>query len=801
MKNLCSKMKIAIVLMFCVFPICWADKLCGGKKPDKRLNSLEFYCGSDAMCEIYDETMKSYEIYCKNYTDAMPNNCFSGPFAGIDFQSIENSNKSQQAQIQHFKARRCHPSSVLATINNLRNLISVDISYCGFETLDYFASNQERLTKINASHNGLNVTESGLAGVSVTEIDLSYNKLDRIESDAFGGAVQLLKIHLSHNSISFLADDAFTSLTNLEFIDLSHNNIHWIDMFRNNKKLKTLLVANNPIFSIDCNNFLKMSSVSVILSWQNVRYLYTNCEGTQFHVFLNSKHEAIVPGSREIHCNEQGFEEIQQFTAGRNKIENVSKMMQCFGATLKELHLSGNFVGKLNTTIFNRFTNLEWLSLSDTTLLDFNFDMLEMQKKLERLDVSFNNLKSVNPMALENFKNLSHFIAAGSQLENTLEIIQHLMPSMKYLDLSGNLVGKVNASTFEKLGSLETLKLNNTNLVIADVNPFEQLKSLNTLDLSKNHLNNVNFSMLSTTLNGLIEFNAANCRIEDILDVVRHLGVALSMLDLSGNHLASARLNTDSFKALINLNYLDLSCTNIEHFNFSAFKYQMQLRFLNISYNRLRNADLAEFTGALVKLDLEGNDLIEIGNFSRSQFPQLESLAISENQFSCEFLRRFRREWDGLKFINDPMKQKHRQCHLKSDLPDSTAEITSNSMSTSRNKESLVPNWMYIILLIAPPTIIVTIASICFVVCRQILKITIRNGIRSELDVFYQQKEIDMSGDDCCSDHTYEELDSTGYDHLRFDTVPLPLSAIKSHYHNASLLKNESQCTTFSVYA
>lgn len=308
--------------------------------------SPNFYCASDLRCQLFDESSKSIEIYCEGIEGELPINCLGTGDLSRGSKD-HRSDEEPECQVSQLKVRGCNTSSTQTTIKSIPSLTSIDISNSKYESLAEFNLTQTHLLHINASYNELSmIPVRFLIGVQgIVEFDFSYNKLQRIESNAFEGAIELMRIFLSNNEISYIADDAFTNLTNLEYVDLNNNRFHWCDMFRNNKQLKTLLMADAPIFNIDCNHFLKMSSVYVLVSWKHVRYLNTNCDGTQFHVFLNSDHhDAVLPAQREIYCTEQSLERIQQFTAGRSKIENVEKMLQCFGSSLREIDLAGNFM-------------------------------------------------------------------------------------------------------------------------------------------------------------------------------------------------------------------------------------------------------------------------------------------------------------------------------------------------------------------------------------------------------------------------------------------------------------------------
>lgn len=154
--------------------------------------------------------------------------------------------------------------------------------------------------------------------------------------------------------------------------------------------------------------------------------------------------------------------------------------------------------------------------------------------------------------------------------------------------------------------------MRNSHLSILDSDPFEKLSKLRYLDISHNNFERLNFSILSETLKRLEHFYAANSRIESFSQVIKHLGGKLQTLDLSGNFVV----------------YLEASW-------FYALK---DLSFLFLSDNKLQKIDLKFTSNALTNLHLQGNELNEVGNAVRSNFPFLFELDISDNRLTCEFV-------------------------------------------------------------------------------------------------------------------------------------------------------------------
>lgn len=597
------------------------------------------------------------EKYCENYTAKVPKACVDR-----EIQPVE------AFQVEHIKIGGCDVVTVLDSIKTFRNVRVLDISYSDYKTLDWLDLNVERLEVFNASHNELHnirMSQHNISGLK--EIDLSYNHFKRIDSHSFHGAGKLVKIHLSHNIISSKHADSFENSTHLEYIDLSHNHFWTVPIFSHNKMLRALHLENNPILTVSCSDVTASSLASLYFPWNSVISFHGDetCEQKPLHVKRDYSMDGVLVSNEstyEIHCSEQSFLNLTIFMAGHNSFANVGDLLQCFGSSVMHMILSNNFIGILNTAVLERFDGLTALSLSNTMLIDFDCSMLQ-SRRLMKLDVSNNNLKRLrNAQFLENLDNLEELYIGGNQVDNLPEIIQHLKPSIEKLDLFGNYMGPLNTTLFRHLTALKVLNLSSTVLSISDFAAFETLKNLSILDISRNDLKDVNFTMLSN-LDNLIKLNAAYCYIENIAGIIENLAQSIKVLDLSGN---SVRILNANFGSLINLEFLNLSNAHIVNFDFSTLKHQTNLQVLDISFNKLHEVNFALSTKRIAHLNLAENQLNTVNHLNRTQFPELRSLALSKNQLSCDFLKRFIAEWNDVIFIGNPLQQKHgKNCQSK----------------------------------------------------------------------------------------------------------------------------------------
>lgn len=615
------------------------------------------------MCELYDQSSKSFEIYCENYIRTPPENS-----SIKTHQDKLNKNVPIQSEpdVVALRIRGCESNTVLDTIRRFQNVKFLDISHSGFGSLNWFDLRLDGLEKINASHNKITEISTGFFNKmpNLIEVDLSHNAIEKIESNLFEGAPKLQQIHLAHNKIPSLEGDHFGKMKDLKFLDLSNNSL--TDVPRAFPDSEDLIVnmQNTKIGGFGCVPYRAQ------ISFASLQNLNTICPEFRYHVVRNSGKEGIFgvsPKSYEIHCSDQSFGQLSLFKAGSNALDNLEEIYDCLSPALRSLHFMNNAIGKMNSTILDKFPNLEWLTLHNASLTEFDFAMFKYPSEMMVIQMSHNNLKHLkNIQLLKSFESLRTLKMAENQLENVPEIIENIPLSVDSLDLSGNYVGQLNASTFAKFKSLSRLRMDNANLIFPDLDPFEECDKLYFLDISHNNLERMDFSVLSPTLNRLRKFHAIGCNIHNISSITEYLGASVHVLDLSENSFE--HLNADAFKSLVNLRSLLLGNANILNFDID-FRQHQSLRFFNITYNKLEKLDVSLMPQCLITLYVRGNELTEVSNLSRERFPNLRWLSMGENRFSCEYLRRFSHDWQGIRFFDNQWQQKEGEDCQPNDQP------------------------------------------------------------------------------------------------------------------------------------
>lgn len=439
-----------------------------------------FKCGRP-----YDEE-KSIEYYCDNYSETVPKLCSS---------SYSVTNLADKSKVTKLKIGGCEHDEIIWLVEILPNLHSLDISYSMIDSLEFLNLEHKHLVNLNVSHNKLEkITRNfSLQMPKLSEIDFSFNKISSIDSISFNG------------------------LHNLNYLDLSYNLISkFKTSFRIDVTFKTLRLNYNPISSYDCKLLsLVKSGVSVHFSWKYIEKLLTECMDYKIRIVSNSPNEGLLhstDGTIELHCNEQSLQQFQHFVVTRSNFENAGEIVNCLTEALQDLDLSGHIAEKLNHNTFDRFINLSTFKMRNTQIMELDLSILKSMKKLSTFRIIDNGLNIVtNVSYLKELENIKSVTIEEKRLNNTLEIINNLNPTLKYLYLNG-CVEPINITSITKLKNLTIIDLDDVRLLIDDFNQFEQFQKLEIFGISNSNFKNVNFSMLSVKLRRLKVF-VATCQI------------------------------------------------------------------------------------------------------------------------------------------------------------------------------------------------------------------------------------------------------------------------------------------------
>ncbi|XP_032516631.2 toll-like receptor 6 [Danaus plexippus] len=351
----------------------------------------------------------------------------------------------------------------------------------------------DQLQIFDFSHNELTSQwinkETFIGLVRMVILNISYNKLTRIDRYMFQDLYSLQKLNLEYNDITSIEERAFEELRNLHSLTLSNNKITHIHthIFSELHVLHELFLDNNQIKHIDENAFDNMTTIedlslndnalsSIPLSIRKLRSLRSLDIGNNNITHLsreNFRGLSELFGLRLVdnkvtYLNENTFEhlpQLQVLNLASNKIKLVAA--GCFrkNVNLKLLRMDGNEITNFDG-IFSSLNSLVWLNMSANKISTFDFE--SFPKSLEWLDLHMNYINNVYNKDINTKLNIKLLDLSYNNISQL--IVTSLPTSIEKLYLNNNNIAYIQVGTFSKLKRLSTVSLNNNKIVQLDMN-------------------------------------------------------------------------------------------------------------------------------------------------------------------------------------------------------------------------------------------------------------------------------------------------------------------------------------------
>lgn len=231
------------------------------------------------------------------------------------------------------------------------------------------------------------------------------------------------------------------------------------------------------------------------------------------------------------------------------------------GTRLVSLDVSRNDVSSVDPSLLRPLAGLTTIWIEQTNLtplqLQFLFEAIG-RERLERLNVSKNNLSSVLPQLLAPLRKLKYVSVCDTRL-NTLQLRTLLSAieegsHLEFLDLSFNNLSSIESSLLIPLVKFETVHMVGTQVTPAHLSTlFSAIADaflvlgknlqIKSLDISCNNLSLVRSSLIITlTLLQSVEVldsQLTSSQFQCLLSVIRGGGSSLKHLDISYNNLSS----------------------------------------------------------------------------------------------------------------------------------------------------------------------------------------------------------------------------------------------------------------------
>lgn len=327
------------------------------------------------------------------------------------------------------------------------------------------------------------------------------------------------------------------------------------------------------------------------------------------------------------------------------------------------LDMNGNEITDIQP--FPEDIKVRRLQLAENKLTTLTGDMFTNLKYLLDIDLSSNNISTVDPNAFRDSHGLITIELQGNPLLPIssgpflkcrsllyLDIsscnLTHLndeffteIPLLTHLDLSENPLKEISEAVFKPLISLEELNLRKCNLTRLVPNLLIHQTHLKLLDLSENKLINVDWAPIFGNTPRLETLNLRKTNLRNLPDDVFVNNSFLRFLTLSDNELSDLDIGTTLGQNLVNLHSLDLSnCNMTGPLDEYSFVNATSLKVLNLAHNHLTSKDLTIALSPLKKitnLSLRNCSLLRLPENIFDKLTTLKELDLSWNPLNNVF--------------------------------------------------------------------------------------------------------------------------------------------------------------------
>lgn len=331
-------------------------------------------------------------------------------------------------------------------------------------------------------------TFSGL--IRLVLLNLSYNRISRLDPAIFKDLYTLQILNLQFNEIATISADTFSPMSNLHTLELAHNRLTYLDAYSLNGlfALSLLALDSNLLEGIHPDAFRNCSSMqdlnlsgnnldSIPVALKDMRILRTLDLGENQIRSLNkpgfrgmsSLYGLRMIGNEITNITQEDLMELpalQILNLARNRIEFVEDGAFAANPALQAIRLDSNLLQDMSG-IFASAPGLLYLNMSDNMISQFDYSYLpeklqwmDLHKnliadlgvaprniKLQTLDMSFNRLTRIHSRSIPDSIEL---LFVNNNLISSVEPQTFFAKTnLTRVDLYANLIVKMNLSAFQ----------------------------------------------------------------------------------------------------------------------------------------------------------------------------------------------------------------------------------------------------------------------------------------------------------------------------------------------------------------
>ncbi|XP_075052867.1 toll-like receptor 3 [Mixophyes fleayi] len=485
----------------------------------------------------------------------------------------------------------------------------------------------------------LSVMAENRCKITLDKADCSHKELSVIPTDL---PASIKVLDLSHNRLKQLPAANLSRYDKLEHLDVGYNTLHILETALCEKLplLKILNLQHNEFVKIPESAFLSCKNlVELSLNSNGMREIignpFENLESLQILDVSHNKMTSTALGDKEQLSN------LAELLFSHNMIMELKKEALTFlgqNNTVQKLDLSYNPVKLINPDCFQQLRNLHTLVMANMSLGPKLTELLCKElanTKIEVLILLNSQLSKIHNTTLKglastNLTSLDISKNSLSQIDNDSFIyLDHL----KILNLEENQVSYLSSKAFNGLSNVKSLNLKNffsssKDPKIDDLS-FQWLKNLEYLNMEKNK----QIALTTLTFAGLISLKNVSFS-ECIFPVItNNTFSSFSKSPLISLNLTKTSLTTLRYKAFFYLEYLQVLDLGLNRINQDLTGYEFEglhsIKMIYLSYNNQLSltSNSFSFVPTLEKLYLRKSALT-FKSLSKSPFSHLQNLTL-----------------------------------------------------------------------------------------------------------------------------------------------------------------------------
>ncbi|CAL6009427.1 leucine-rich_repeat domain-containing protein [Hexamita inflata] len=282
-----------------------------------------------------------------------------------------------------------------------------------------------QLEYFNLSHNEISDINILTNFCKLTHLDVSFNKLQNF--NAIKNNSELQHLNISNNLISSIS--VLKTFTKLVHFDASSNKIQEVKALENSD-LEYLDVSNNPVKYICLNKYVKLQHVNLLNTeiYEFPEVIQQDLQSFQIQLQKQSSNILLLP--QNIARIQQIQSRLQSLTInGYNlQLNQLQNKMNLFG--LKSIDLSNSQLSDISG--LHNFVELETINISTNSVVDIS--VIQCFPNLNKFVGCFNRIKDIsviNACQKLEYLDLSH---------NCIVDIPQISLTLRHLNLNSNQV-------------------------------------------------------------------------------------------------------------------------------------------------------------------------------------------------------------------------------------------------------------------------------------------------------------------------------------------------------------------------